>query len=300
MSVRYQFEKIVIVGVGLIGGSLARVVKHKRIAGIVVGVTKSRESLEKALKLGVIDQGTNSLGEALPGADLVVLATPVKTLERQLGEVATLTSDDCTVTDVGSVKANLVEAVASGFPSMLTRFIPGHPIAGRESSGVEASSADLFDGRNVIITPGDQSSFRHIERVTRLWESVGAQVLSMSAADHDRILAWTSHLPHAVAFALVNAMANHAESEVLFDLAAGGFYDFTRISSSDPVMWRDVSLTNKAALLEAISGYKAALDELAKLISSGDSAGIEQYFRQSRDARNLGLKQKSLEQKSRK
>lgn len=293
MSVRYQFEKIVIVGVGLIGGSLARVVRHKRIAAKVVGVTKSRESIELALKLGVIDSGTNSLGEALPGADLVVLATPVKTLERQLGEVATLTSDDCTVTDVGSVKTNLVEAVKSGFPRMLKRFVPGHPIAGAESSGVGASTADLFIGKNVIITPNDQSSFHHIERVTRLWESVGAQVLSMSPADHDRVFAWTSHLPHAVAFALVKAMASHAEADTMFDLAAGGFYDFTRISSSDPVMWRDVSLTNKDALLEAIHGYKEALNELEQLIARGDSIGIERYFQQARDARNTGLKQKN-------
>jgi prephenate dehydrogenase len=293
MSVRYQFEKMVIVGVGLIGGSLARVVRHKRIAAKVVGVTRSRESIEKALKLGVIDSGTNSLGEALPGADFVVLATPVKTLERQLGEVATLTSDDCTVTDVGSVKTNLVEAVASGFPSMLKRFVPGHPIAGKESSGVEASTVDLFEGKNVIITPVEQSSFYHIERVTCLWESVGAQVLSMTPADHDRVFAWTSHLPHAVAFALVKAMASHTEADTMFDLAAGGFYDFTRISSSDPVMWRDVSLANKEALLEAISGYKEALNELERLIVSGDSIGIERYFKQARDARNMGLEQKN-------
>ena len=293
MSVRYQFEKMVIVGVGLIGGSLARVVRHKRIAAKVVGVTRSRESIEKALKLGVIDSGTNSLGEALPGADFVVLATPVKTLERQLGEVATLTSDDCTVTDVGSVKTNWVEAVASGFPSMLKRFVPGHPIAGKESSGVEASTVDLFEGKNVIITPVEQSSFYHIERVTCLWESVGAQVLSMTPADHDRVFAWTSHLPHAVAFALVKAMASHTEADTMFDLAAGGFYDFTRISSSDPVMWRDVSLANKEALLEAISGYKEALTELERLIGSGDSIGIERYFKQARDARNMGLEQKN-------
>ncbi|MDG2089437.1 MAG: prephenate dehydrogenase/arogenate dehydrogenase family protein [Arenicellaceae bacterium] len=293
MSVRYQFEKMVIVGVGLIGGSLARVVRHKRIAAKVVGVTRSRESIEKALKLGVIDSGTNSLGEALPGADFVVLATPVKTLERQLGEVATLTSDDCTVTDVGSVKTNLVEAVASGFPSMLKRFVPGHPIAGKESSGVGASTVDLFEGNNVIITPIEQSSFYHIERVTCLWESVGAQVLSMTPADHDRVFAWTSHLPHAVAFALVKAMASHTEADTMFDLAAGGFYDFTRISSSDPVMWRDVSLANKEALLEAISGYKEALNELERLIVSGDSIGIERYFKQARDARNMGLEQKN-------
>ena len=285
-------NKLVIVGVGLIGGSLARAVKRNRVAGSVIGVGRSAETINKALRLGVIDKGSLSLGEALPGADMVVLAAPVKTIERQLGEVATLTSEDCTVTDVGSVKANLVASVSDGFPGLLKRYIPAHPIAGTEQSGVEASFAELFENKHAIVTPTAQSSFRHIERVTQLWEAAGATVLSMEPAEHDRIFAWTSHLPHAVAFALVNAMVRHPDAETLFDLAAAGFYDFTRISSSDPTMWRDISLANREALLQALAGFRQSLQDLEQQISKADGKSIEQFFETARNARDKGLAQK--------
>lgn len=287
--------RIAIVGVGLIGGSLARALKAAGVVEEVVGVSRTMMSLNKALELGVIDRAETKASNVGP-VDVLVIATPVRAMPDVMKDFAPHLADHTIVTDVGSVKRYVCEAGERHLGAARVRFVPGHPIAGTENSGVEASFTCLFENRTVILTPGGGVASHAVETVARMWRLAGAKVVNMDPLQHDEILAATSHLPHMVAYSLVNCLAGHPRHEDLFRLAAGGFYDFTRIASSDPVMWRDVALTNTGPLVESMKSFRNVLDTLIQAMEAGDEEALYRTFFDAKQARDLGLARKNGDQ----
>ena len=280
------------IGVGLIGGSLARAARQHGVAEHITGFTASAVSSNRALELGVVDDIAESVADAVAPADIVILATPMKAMQFLLPDVARAMDSNAILTDVGSVKRSIIADVGRSCPELLPCFVPAHPIAGIEASGVDASFAELFLDRNVVLTPTVEVDPGRVERVKAMWQKVGATVLTMPAREHDNIFARTSHLPHLVAYSLVDYMARAEDADMLFRLAAAGFYDFTRIASSDPIMWRDICLTNRDAILDSLAGYHRALESLEERIRESDGAGIEAVFVSSKQARDRGLEKK--------
>ena len=276
-----------VVGLGLIGASLALALREAGFAGRVLGLDQDPDTAARARSLGVIDDSVQSLSELAAAVDILVLATPTRAAEPLLREL--LGTDDPTalpwITDVASVKGPLC-AVASEAGSAGARFIPGHPIAGSERSGVSAADPKLFAAHRVILTPGPDTDATGLSTVRAMWESAGASVEELGIEEHDAVLAATSHLPHAVAFALVNALAGSDRSADIFRFAAGGFRDFTRIASSDPIMWRDISVANAPALLNAIDDFSAELARLRAAVEQRDAPAIEATFRAAKRARD--------------
>jgi len=286
------FEKMAVVGVGLIGGSLARAARAKGIVSTIIGIGRGEPNLERAIELGVIDAKTRDLAEGIQEADLIVLATPVDGMRDLLGKVASHVKADAIITDVGSVKGTLVQEAETRFPTP-SRFVGGHPIAGTEHSGVEASYPSLFENRMCILTPTEKTDPLAVEKVRQLWEAVGAKVLTMDLVQHDRIMGFVSHLPHMIAYAMVNTIEEAEKKEGnLLDFSAGGFGDFSRIASSHPEMWRDIFLMNRDVLLEAMAVFTETFDELKARLSARDGEGLEEHFRRSRRTRALLLEQK--------
>lgn len=286
--------RVAIAGVGLIGGSLARALKAAGAAREIVGLSRRRESLDKAIELGVIDRAELRASDVGP-VDIVVLASPVRAMPELMRSFAPHLGPDTIVTDAGSVKSFVCEAAERNLGDARTRFVPAHPIAGTEHSGVEASFASLFEKRVVILTPGEEALEPAVETVASMWRATGAVVLHMDPRRHDELLAATSHLPHMVAYALVSCLAGHPQHEELFSLAAGGFYDFTRIASSDPVMWRDVGLTNTRPLVESMKMFRTELDALIEALEAGDEPALQRMFTNAKEARDLGLARKNGE-----
>ena len=286
-----MFEKLAIVGVGLIGGSLARAVKAKGLVSTIVGLGRGEVNLLKAVELGVIDVMETDLIQGVAEADLIVLATPVSSLEGLVGRIAPYIRKDAIITDVGSVKGSVVREAEKHFKRPV-RFVGGHPIAGTEHSGVEASFATLFEHRTCILTPTENTDPGAVERVKGFWEAVGSQVVNMGLDEHDRIMGFVSHLPHIVAYALVNTVegAEREEGDLL-GFSAGGFRDFTRIASSHPEMWRDICLMNRDVLLESIQAFGETLEEFKQLISLQDGKGLQKQFNRSRRTRALLLEE---------
>ena len=290
----FTFDKLVIFGVGLIGGSLARALRERggpeQRAGRIVGVGRTRRSAERAVELGVVDD-VASLGDdgeiaaALAGADLVVLAAPVAQTEPLLARIAPLLDARTIVTDAGSTKSDVVAAARAALGERAAQFVPGHPIAGRESSGVEAALPDLYVGRNVVLCPLPENRPADVARIDAMWSATGARVSTMSHEQHDRVFAAVSHLPHLLSFALVERILNAPDAALKFFFAAGGFRDFTRIAASSPEMWRDVCLANRDALVEELDGYTTVLAQLRAAIVAGDGATLEAVFARSREAR---------------
>jgi len=282
MSIR----RLAVIGVGLIGGSLARALRHAGQVGEIIGCGRSRENLERALELGVIDSFTHQIGEAVSGADMIFLAIPLGAMESAFSEMRGRIGDDALITDGGSAKASVVEACRMGLGRLPPGFVPGHPIAGTEKSGVDASFMELYRGRRVILTPTDATSPEALESVASMWRSCGAEVTCMSVAHHDEVLAATSHLPHMLAFGLVDTLASMDENDEIFRYAAGGFRDFTRIASSNPVMWRDICVANKAALGEMMERYIKDMEVLAETIRRGDGGRLLEIFSRAKAARD--------------
>lgn len=282
-------NKLCIVGVGLIGGSLAMALRRVRPEIRVVGAGRNAARLEKAVELGVIDEYCLNPADAVRGADVVVIATPVGSFEDSLAVVASVVEPHTVITDVGSSKGGVVAAVeriAATYGSHIAeQFVPGHPIAGREKSGVEASLATLYDHHRVILTPTEKTSADALAVVTAMWELAGANVTEMGVEHHDEVLAATSHLPHVLAYGLVDTLAQMEERREIFSYAAGGFRDFTRIASSDPVMWRDICLSNRSALLDVLDRFTEELAELRELIAESNGPGLEKRFAFARDSR---------------
>lgn len=280
-------NKLTIIGVGLIGGSLARALRRADQVGTIVGCGRSTEHLEIARKLGVVDVIESDPGKACEGSDVIVLATPLGAMRTVLEQIAPVISDKTVITDVGSAKASVVADVQAVFGKLPPGLVPGHPIAGTEQSGVEASFAELFDQRRVILTPTEASSAEAVAIVRQLWELSGADVIEMSVEHHDAVLAATSHLPHMLAYTLVDSLARQDDSQEIFDYAAGGFRDFTRIASSDPQMWHDICAANRDALVQALNRFMTDLQAVTHAIEQGDSETLKQTFeraKQSRDA----------------
>lgn len=280
-----MIERLCIIGVGLIGGSLGLSLKSQNWCNHIVGCSRNEESLRKAVKLGVIDSYSTSPADAARDCDVVVLAVPMGSMLTIFELIAPVVSHDTVITDVGSAKSTVLEAANTAFGQLPEGLVPGHPIAGNENSGVEAAVADLYQGRRVILTPHSGSSEQAINTVMQLWEACGAEVIQMDAETHDHILAATSHLPHLLAFSLVRELANSPHHDDIFRYAAGGLRDFTRIAESDPVMWRDICLANKDAILSAIDRYRKELDRLQAAISEMDTDSMYDMFSEAHDAR---------------
>lgn len=277
--------KLVVVGVGLIGGSFALALHAAGAVGQVAGVGRSRSNLEQALRLGVIDEIAADLPAALAGADLVLLAMPVGQTGRMLAQIEPHLAPGAVVTDAGSTKENVVAAARAHFSRRLAGFVPAHPIAGAESSGAGAARADLYQGRHVVLTPLPETDAAALAAVRAVWEACGARVSSMSPAEHDQVLGMVSHLPHLLAFALMELVARDPGRERMLHYAGSGFRDFTRIAGSSPEMWRDICLANRGALLGALDRYADQLDTLYAALESGDGAALEAIFAAASRAR---------------
>lgn len=278
--------RISIFGVGLIGGSWALAMRHAGISHEIIGCSRSESHLAEAKKLGVIDRYTLDPAEAVRDADVVILAVPLGAMEKVCAQIKAHLSPEAILTDVGSAKASVIEAVRQGLGEIPPRFVPGHPIAGTEKSGVSAAFDSLFDGRRVILTPLEQTDPSAVNRVRELWELTGAHVELMAVEEHDQVLAATSHLPHILAFGLVDCLAGMREQEEIFRYAAGGFKDFTRIASSDPVMWRDICLANRDAILKIMALYQKDLQELTTAIDQGNGEQLLSIFQRAKASRD--------------
>ena len=273
-----QIDKLAIIGVGLIGGSLARALKRSDACKIISGYGRSKENLQAAVDLGVIDEYSDDLQEVIKNANIIVIGSPLSTYPDLLRKIADCTESDAIITDVGSVKGSVVSAARSILGERAGSFIPGHPIAGTEQSGVRASFAELFENHLVILTPMEENSPADIQLVSDMWKQCGASVVELPVDYHDQVLAATSHLPHVLAYALVDTLAGMGEQEDIFRFSAGGFRDFTRIASSNPGMWTDICLANELNLLDMIEEFKIHLDEIAELLNNQDKQGLEQLF----------------------
>jgi len=279
-----MMKKVCIIGIGLIGGSLAKAIKKYHKSEIVFGFGRHKSRLEKAQKSNVIDQYSTDIGEALDGANMVIIATPVGSYESILRLIKPHVVKDMIISDVGSTKVGVIEAVKEVFGNNLDNFIPAHPITGKEKIGFEVSDADLFVDRKVIITPQESNNSDSIKILVKMWEEVGAEVNFMTPESHDDLLGMTSHLPHMLAFSLVNYLfSKHPEASVY---AAGGFKDFSRIASGDAIMWRDICLHNRDTIVEHIKGYQKSLNILVDAINSQNKEQLESLFREAKNARD--------------
>jgi prephenate dehydrogenase len=281
-----MIERLCIIGVGLIGGSLARALKSAGTVGEIVGCGRNEDNLYRAVELDVIDRYELDPARAVQGADMVVLAVPVGAVESTVAAIGPHLEPDAVLTDVGSTKRSVVDAVERALGEMPANFVPGHPIAGTEKSGVEASFPELFRDRRVILTPVSKTREEATGRVRAMWEAAGAEVVEMEVFHHDEVLAATSHLPHVLAFTLVDTLSRMEEHPEIFDFAAGGFRDFTRIASSDPTMWRDICLSNSEAILAVLDRYTDELEVLAEAIRAGDGDEVLDSFRRAKAARD--------------
>lgn len=281
-----MIQQLTIIGVGLIGGSLARALKQSEFCAEVVGCSRDAKHLQKAVDLGVIDRFSTDIGKAVEGADVVLLAVPLGAMQSCFSAMVGHLKPGAVVTDAGSSKASVVAAAKTAFGDFPPGFVPGHPIAGTEQSGVDASFAELYQGRRVILTPLPSSSGEAVDKVRAMWEQAGATVDEMDVEHHDEVLAATSHLPHMLAYSLVDTLVGMDESEEIFRFAAGGFRDFTRIASSDPVVWRDICVSNQTALLGVLERYLADLERLTELVRQGDAEALGDVFKRAKSARD--------------
>lgn len=280
-----NFGHVVIIGVGLIGGSLARALREHDAVSQITGVARSRETLELAVQLGVIDHAETDPVQAMKDADMVVLATPVSTIGPLLASIADHIPAHCVVTDAGSVKGSVADAARQVLGEKIDCFVPGHPIAGTENSGVAASFAELFIDHRVILTPLPENKESDIRLVEAMWEVCGARVVRMSIKDHDAMLAATSHLPHLLAFSLVDFLSQQERHEEIFANTAGGFRDFTRIAGSSPVMWRDICMANRDELIPLLDAMERQLSSYRVMLQNYDGEQLEQAFDRARAAR---------------
>ena len=274
-----MFQSIALFGTGLIGGSFALALRRRHPQVRVVGVDRDPAAAQRALELGVIDAVTADVGQAIRAVDLVFLAVPVAQTPALLAQLLANGLDERTlITDAGSTKGDVVAAARAVLGVRIDRFVPGHPIAGREVHGPDAALATLYDDRDVILTPLPENSADAVERVRAAWTDCGARVTTMSVERHDRVLAAVSHLPHLLSYALVAQIVDSADATLKFDLAGAGFRDFTRIAASSPEMWRDIALANREALLGELDAYLDVVAGLREAIDAGDGEALEALF----------------------
>ena len=278
--------RLAIIGVGLIGSSLSLALRQAGAVEQVVGYGRNRDNLARGVELGVLDAYGDSLAEAVADADVVVVAVPLGAMGAVFAGIDTALGPDAVVTDVGSAKGSVVAAARQNLTRSLPRFVPGHPIAGTEKSGVEAGFASLYQNRRVILTPISETEAGASVLIEQMWRDCGAEVEYLGVEHHDRVLAATSHMPHMLAFALVHYLSGLNEHEEIFRFAAGGFRDFTRIASSDPVMWRDICLANGEALATLIEQYQGELEQVASAIRAGDADELLRLFGKAKSERD--------------
>jgi prephenate dehydrogenase len=281
-----MLKKIVIVGVGLIGGSFALALKRAGQVEEVVGVGRHPEALARALELGIIDRICNDYADALKGANLVMLAAPVAQTGPILAALLPYLEDGTVVTDAGSTKCDVVAAARDVMGDRVHQFVPGHPIAGSESNGPDAALAGLYQGKKAVLTPLPENSASDVDKVAAAWRACGAVIHQLAPEDHDRVFAAVSHLPHLLAYALVDDIADKPHADMLFQYAASGFRDFTRIAGSSPEMWRDISLANRDALLTELDAYLAQLTSMRAMLAASDGAGLQGIYANAQRARH--------------
>lgn len=284
-----MINKLVVIGVGLIGGSFATALRSAGICGEVVGIALDQSTCDSAVELGVVDRAFTSLDQVageLDSGDLVFISVPTLSVPEVLRQVRDCVSSDVTITDAASVKGSVLAAAELVWGSVPSNFVLGHPIAGSECSGVTAANPNLYRDHRVIVTPLPVTGSEHLSLVVAAWQAAGAEVLSMSVAEHDDVLAATSHLPHAIAYSLVDTLAHDSENENIFRYAAGGFRDFTRIASSDPRMWHDIMLANRESVLKSIDLFSDNLARLREAVESEDSEALLGVFTRAKEARD--------------
>ncbi len=281
-----MIRRLAVVGVGLIGGSLARALREAGQVGEVIGCGRGRQNLERGVALGVIDRYTHAVDEAVDGADMVFVAVPLGAMRDAFAAMRDRLAPGAVVTDGGSAKASVAADARAALGDRIASFVPGHPIAGTERTGVEASFATLYRNRRVILTPLPETTPAAVQRVEAMWRACGADVTAMSVEHHDEVLAATSHLPHMLAFGLVDALARMKENDEIFRYAAGGFRDFTRIASSSPVMWRDICVANREALSRMLERFAEEMSDLADTIRRGDGDHLLEIFSRAKAARD--------------
>ncbi len=281
-----MIQRLAIIGVGLIGSSLSLALKQAGSVGHVAGYGRNRDNLDRGVEIGVLDEAASSIADCVAGADLVFVSVPLGAMAAVFAEMAPALGPNTLVTDAGSAKRSVVEAARVAFGDAFPRFVPGHPIAGTERSGVEAGFASLYQNRRVILTPVAETDLAAVSKVEAMWRDCGAEVERLEVDHHDKVLAATSHLPHMLAYALVHHLSGLNEHEEIFRYAAGGFRDFTRIASSSPEMWRDVCLSNGAALVELIEQYQLELEQVNKAIRAGDADELLRLFGRAKSERD--------------
>ena len=279
---------IAIVGLGLIGGSVALALRGAWPDANITGFDRDQSQLDLALRSGAIDAGATSF-DSIAGVDIVLVAIPVAQTASVFAELVSYLGPNTVLTDVGSTKQSVIAAARECLGEKIVQFVPGHPIAGREHAGFSAAASELFQGRNVVLTPLVENASASIEKVRSLWRACGANVVEMTADAHDAIFAAVSHLPHLLAFALVDELAQRSNAKSLFLFAASGFRDFTRIASSSPEMWRDIALNNRDALVPEFDRYLAHAKQLRDALASSDGVAIEMLMARAREARDKWL-----------
>lgn len=281
-----KVQTVCIIGTGLIGGSLALALKQAGFCRRVIGAGRTEATLQKAVELGVIDHYEMDYSHAVKDADIVVVAVPLSAMKKVFEQIASALSATAVVTDAGSAKQSVIKDAEQALAKNFNRFVAGHPISGTEKSGVTAAFVDLYKNRKVILTPTDQADADAVKLVTEMWQAAGAEVESMSAQHHDMVLAGTSHLPHILAFGLVDCLNNLEEVDEVFRFAAGGFRDFTRIASSDPVMWRDICLSNREDILRMMEKYQQQLQTIHQALQDSDGEALINIFARAKQARD--------------
>jgi prephenate dehydrogenase len=284
-------NRLAIIGTGLIGGSFALALKQAGEVGTVVGTGRSQENLETAKQLGIVDEVASDPGQAVKGADLVFLAMPVGQMAEVMKAIAPHLDPAAAITDAGSTKQDVCAMGREHLSAHLSWFVPGHPIAGAETSGAKAAHADLYREKNVVLTPLAETNFKAIVKVQSAWQHCGAKATIMPSAKHDRIFAAVSHLPHLLAYALVDMLAGRPDHDLFFHYAASGFRDFTRIAGSNPEMWRDIAIANREAVLAELEAYEAKLQELKTSLKDSDAQALFDLFSRAQGARSSWSKQ---------
>jgi len=282
----HKVHSVCIIGTGLIGGSLALALRRAEFCQKITGAGRTEATLKKAVELNIIDRYETEVAAAVSAADIVVVCVPLGDMKSVFLQVKKGMSHECVVTDAGSCKQSVIADAESAFGESFDRYVPGHPIAGTEKSGITAAFAELYDHRRVILTPTDKTCSEALDLVRSMWQSAGAEVETMSAEHHDKVLAGTSHLPHLLAFGLVDCLNNLDDVDEIFRFAAGGFRDFTRIASSDPVMWRDICLHNRDDVMKMMKNYRDEMEVIYRALESSDGEKLKEIFMRAKKVRD--------------
>lgn len=282
----HRVDTVCIIGTGLIGGSLALAIRQAGFCKEIVGAGRTEATLVKAVELGVVDRYDTSISNAVEDADIVVVCVPLGSMHAVFEQINAAEIESTIITDAGSAKQSVIDEAEFVFGAGFRNFVPGHPIAGTEQSGVSAAFPELYQNRRVILTPTENTSVDALEKVRAMWQSAGAEVETMSAEHHDLVLAGTSHLPHLLAFGLVDCLNNLEDVDEIFRFAAGGFRDFTRIASSDPIMWRDICLSNRDEVMVMMRRYSKEMEKIFKALEAGDGEKLKEIFERAKKARD--------------